>query len=217
MAKKDLKRGIFITFEGVEGCGKSTHSRLAYRTLRRMGYDCLRTREPGGTKAGGRIRRLLLDPANKGIEDVTELFLFQASRSQIVREVIRPALKRKRIVICDRFYDATMAYQGYGSGLDRGVIKEMSMLATGGLRPDLTLILDIGTEKGLRRATRYEADRMEEKALSYHKRVRGGYRRIARDEPRRVKLVAAMEDKRDTQGLIRKEILSVIQRYSASG
>lgn len=214
MAKKTLRRGIFITFEGVEGCGKSTHSKLIYRYLKKMGYPCLYTREPGGTRVGNKIREILLNPRNSGMDGVTELFLFEANRSQIVAEVIRPALRQKRIVICDRFFDATMAYQGYGAGLNKAVIKNMSSLATGGIRPDLTIVLDIDTKKGLYRATRLKRmDRMEGKRLSFHNRVRKGYRDIARKETRRVKVISTRKKVGKTQELIRQEVLDVIRRY----
>ncbi len=117
MAKKNLKKGLLITFEGPEGCGKSTHSKLVYDYLKKRSYDCVLTREPGGTKLGEEIRNVLLHSKNSNISDLAELFLFEAARSQIVEEVIRPALDRKRIVICDRFNDATFSYQGYGSGI----------------------------------------------------------------------------------------------------
>lgn len=215
MAKKSLRRGIFITFEGVEGCGKSTHSRLIYGYLKRKGYPCLYTKEPGGTKVGDRIRKILLDPENRSLDNITELFLFEANRSQLVNEMIRPALKRKMIVISDRFFDATMAYQGYGSRLNKKTIGRMNDLATGGVRPDLTIILDIETKKGLYRAARRRRrDRMEKKSLSYHNRVRRGYIDIAKKEPRRVKLIATRKRIEQTQELIKSEVLNVIQRYT---
>lgn len=218
MAKKTLRHGIFITFEGVEGCGKSTHSRLIYRYLKNKGFPCLYTKEPGGTRVGEKIRKILLDPKNIKINSITELFLFEANRSQIVNEVIKPALKRKMIVICDRFFDSTMAYQGYGSGLDKGIIKRMNYLATSGLKPDLTIILDVNVKKGLSRTTRQrKKDRMEGKPISYHKRVRKGHLDIAKKDPRRVKFIATRESIAETQQLVRTKVLSVIQRYKAAG
>lgn len=217
MATKGLKRGIFITFEGVEGCGKSTHSKFIYKYLRQKGYMCVYTKEPGGTKIGERIRKMLLDPANKTMADATELFLFEASRSQLVAELIRPALKRKTVVICDRFFDSTMAYQGYGNGLNKNFIKRLSKLATGGLKPDLTIILDLDIKKGLRRATRTrEKDRIERKSFSFHNRVRKGHIAIAKKEPRRVRLIRTMAGVKDTQERVRREVLNVIQRYKAA-
>jgi dTMP kinase len=218
MAKKSLKKGIFITFEGVEGSGKSTHARLIYRYLKEAGYDTIFTREPGGTRVGERIRRILLNPDNASLCDMTELFLFEASRSQIVAEVIRPALRKRRIVVCDRFFDATTVYQGCANVMDKKEVMRLNGLATGGLKPDLTIVLDIDIRKGLRRATRRrKKHRMEKKSLIYHRRVREGYRDIARREPRRVKLMPTQKDISDTQGLIRREVNIVVQRYKAAG
>ena len=219
MAKKGLKRGVFITFEGVEGCGKSTHAKLLYGYLERnMKLPCLYTVEPAGTKTGDKIRRILLNPKNTSLSSITELFLFEASRSQLVKEVIRPALKKKSIVICDRFYDATTAYQGCAGALGVSLTKRISHLATGGLKPDLTIILDIDTRKGLRRAARRRGkDRMEKKDLSYHNRVRRGYIEIAKREPRRVKLIQTKKAISETQELIRREVLNVVQRYKTAG
>ena len=217
MAKNRLKKGIFITFEGVEGCGKSTQARLLFKHLKKADYDCVITREPGGTKIGEMIRRILLNPKNASLNDTTELFLFEANRAQVVGEIIKPALKGGKIVICDRFFDATMAYQGYANRFDRGMIRQMNEFATGGLRPHLTIILDISTREGLRRATRLRGkDRMEEKSISFHKRVRAGYIDISRKEPRRVKLIQTKSKVEMTQQLIKREVLRVIERYKVS-
>ena len=171
MAKKSLKSGIFITFEGPEGCGKSTQSRLLYEYLKSRAYDCIYTREPGGTLLGDHIRHILLHTNDINISDLTEIFLFEANRSQITSEVIRPNLAKKRIVICDRFGDATTAYQGYGGKMPVKLIKVLNSLATGALEPNLTILLDINTSLGLKRARAKGIDRMEKKNASYHKRV----------------------------------------------
>lgn len=213
MAKKTLSKGIFITFEGCEGCGKSTHSRLLYNYLTGLGYGCIITREPGGTGVGEEVRKILLHSDGLNISDVTELFLFESARAQIARQVIKPALEKKKIVICDRFSDATLAYQGYGGGIPAETIKALDKVATGGLKPDLTLVLDIDTVTGLGRARRKGYDRMEKKALSYHKRVRAGYLKIAAKEPVRVKVVRLEDDIGDTQNNIRSRVDRVIQRY----
>lgn len=213
MAKKTLKKGIFITFEGPEGCGKSTHSRLLYDYIRKLGYDCVITREPGGTRAGEEIRKILLHSDGIDISDVTELFLFESARAQIVRQVIRPALDKKRIVICDRFSDATFAYQGYGGKVPVEAIKALDRVATGGIKPDITLVMDIDIATGLRRAKRKGCDRMEKKAMSYHKRVRSGYMAIAAKEPARVRVVPVADDVNDTQDDIRRRVDRVISRY----
>ena len=213
MAKKALIKGVFITFEGCEGCGKSTHSRLLYNYLTRLGYECVITREPGGTRVGEEVRKILLHSDGIDISDVTELFLFESARAQIVREIIKPALDKKRIVICDRFSDATSAYQGYGGKVPAEVIRVLDKVSTGGIKPDLTLIMDIDITTGLTRAKRKGCDRMEKKVLSYHKRVRAGYMAIAAKEPARVKVVPVEYDVNDTQSSIRSRVDRVIQRY----
>jgi len=147
----------------------------------------LHTREPGGTETGEAIRRILLDKKNKSISNACELFLFLAARAQIVEEMIGPALAKGYTVVCDRFHDATVAYQGYGAGMDLKLIGSLGKLATGGLKPDLTILLDVETEVGLRRAG--AKDRMEIKSVRFHKKVKEGYLKIARKEPRRVKMI----------------------------
>ena len=205
-----MSRGRFITVEGPEGSGKSTHSRLLCLHLKKKGFKVLHTREPGGTKIGEAVRKVLLDKKNKGMSGACELLLFLAARAQIVEEIIRPALARGYIVVCDRFHDATVAYQGYGAGLDLKLIDSMGRLATGGLRPDLTVLLDVETEVGLKRAG--IKDRMEIKPVRFHKKVRNGYLEIAKKEPRRIKIirttgapVAAIQDK------IRRAVSHVVQ------
>src|SRR3989338_5431640 len=182
-----MSRGKFITIEGPEGSGKSTHSRLLCLYLKRNGYKVLHTREPGGTEIGEAIRRILLDKKNKDISDACELFLFLAARAQIVEEVIKPALAKGYTVVCDRFHDATVAYQGYGAGLDLKLIGSAGKLATGNLKPDLTILLDVETELGLKRAG--IKDRMEIKSVRFNKKVREGYLKIAKKEPGRIKVI----------------------------
>jgi len=204
-----VKRKLFITFEGPEGSGKSTHSRLLCEFLKKQGLKVLHTREPGGTVVSEKIRKVLLDPRNKGMDVVCELLLYMAARAQIVREKILPALRKGKIVICDRFMDATMAYQGYAGGLDVRLIKDIGRLTTNGIKPDITFILDIDAKKGLSRSTGNK-DRMEKKSLSYHKKVRKGYLSIAKKEPRRVKVVSALGEIAETQEKIRKIVLDCI-------
>lgn len=210
MAKKNLKKGVFITFEGPEGCGKTTQSGLLYDYLRRRGYSCVHIREPGGTRAGELIRRILLKSKYANISDLTEVFLFEACRAQIVKEVIKPALTGKKIVICDRFSDATIAYQGYGGGIEVCRINMLNEIAAGGLKPDLTVVLDIDAASGLKKAKKKGADRMEAKAITYHKRVRAGYLAIAKKEPGRVKIVKVEKNILKTQENIRKLALNVL-------
>lgn len=217
MAKKNLRRGLFITFEGPEGCGKSTHSRLVYDYLRKRSYDCIHTREPGGTKVGERIREVLLHSDGIKISDLTELFLFEAARSQIVDEIIKPNLTRKKIVICDRFSDATFSYQGYGGGLPVKMIRELDRVAARGLKPDLTILLDIDTKIGLGRAKAKGKDRMESKNTAYHARVRRGYLKLAGEEPKRIKVIKVVGTIEETRCLVRREVEHVIQRYKRAG
>ena len=202
-------RGIFITIEGPEGSGKSTHSKLLCDFLRRRGYRVLHTREPGGARISEAVRKILLNKNNKGMSDICELFLFLAARAQIVDEIVRPALKKGYVVVCDRFHDATVAYQGYGAGLDLKLIEEMGKLATKGIKPDLTVLLDVETKKGLRRAGAKE--RIETKSLEFHKRVRGGYLALAEREPGRIKVIPTTEAKvSDVQDMVRRAVLSVV-------
>lgn len=216
MAKANIKKGIFITFEGPEGCGKSTQSKLIYDHLKRS-YDCVHTREPGGTALGERIRSVLLHSDRIRISDLAELFLFEASRAEIVREVIAPALARKSIVICDRFSDATFSYQGYGGRVSLGSIGKLDHIATAGLKPDITILLDVDVVTGLRRAKNKGADRMEKKDLAYHRRVRLGYLRRAKAEPRRIKIIRVTDGIDKVQALVRDEVERVIRRYTGTG
>lgn len=212
-----MKRGVFITFEGTEGCGKTTHARMLYEFLAGRGMDCVCTREPGGTRAGELIRGVLLNSEGVEIDDLTELFLFEAARAQIVSEVISPSLKKGRIVICDRFSDATLSYQGYGGKVPLEIIRTLDKVASGGLRPDLTILLDIDTAAGLRRAKKKGTDRMERKAVAYHERVKAGYMKLAALEPGRIKVIKVRENIEDTQEAIRREAIDVISRYKRTG
>jgi dTMP kinase len=220
MAKKSLtpeRRGIFITFEGPEGCGKSTQSALVRRYLEDAGYDHVHTREPGGTRLGERVRDVLLHSKGISISDLTELFLFEAARSQIVREVIAPALNKNKIVICDRFSDATLSYQGYGGRIPLAAIRALDRIATGGVTPDLTILLDVDTMTGLRRARRKGLDRMERKDIAYHKRVRAGYLKLAKGSPGRIRVIRVTGSIEETQSAVRREVERVIRRYKRAG
>lgn len=217
MAKKDLKKGLFITFEGIEGCGKSTHSKLLFEYLKAKGYRCIYTREPGGTRLGEEVRKILLGSGGIHISDLAELFLFEACRSQIVKEIIRPAIDSRNIVICDRFSDATISYQGYGGGVDIKKIKALDKIATGSLSPDLTLLLDIDTLEGLKRARKKGIDRMESKDVVYHKRVRAGYINLAKSNPGRIKVIKVRYEIPRVQALIREEVELAIRKFKRSG
>ncbi len=185
-----MTKGVFLTFEGIEGCGKTTQARLLKQFLEEKGFEVVLTREPGGSRIGEKIRSILLDPQNERMEPLVELLLYEASRSQHVGEVIRPHLVDGKFVISDRFYDASTAYQGYGRGIDVENVKRLNLIATGGLRPDLTIVLDLPVAEGLKRLGQ-SLDRIEREAIDFHERVRRGYISIAEDEPTRVKLVDA--------------------------
>lgn len=183
-------RGVLITFEGVEGSGKSTQMARLGRSLRRQGHRVESTAEPDGTALGVAVRRLFeLEPTPLG-----EVFLFMAARQQHVSEKIRPWLRQGRIVLCDRYTDATVAYQGYGRGVDLDLIRDLNVRATGGVLPDLTLVFDLRPEAGFRRIGRRRRDRFEREALGFHRRVRRGYQEIQRAEPKRVRLVNAARE-----------------------
>jgi dTMP kinase len=195
---------VFISFEGIEGCGKTTQVEHLARllTLRRIPHVV--TREPGGTQLGQMIRRILLDPANTEMEALTELFLYAADRAQHTARVIRPALAAGQWIICDRFVDATAAYQGYGRGQDLDMISRLNKLATRGLRPELTLLLDCPVEIGLERARRRvlatarqdREDRFEQQAHAFHQRVREGYLDLASSNSERIKVLDGTLDEK---------------------
>lgn len=187
-----MSRGRFITFEGIDGCGKSTQLRTLAQSLRARGEAIVETVEPGGTAIGQQIRRILLDPASTGIQPRTELLLYFASRAQNVEEVIRPALASGRTVLCDRFTDSTLVYQGSGRGLDVEVVRDLDRIACRGLRPDVTILIDIDLETSLARARRRNErigpseSRIDEEDAAFHERVRQGYLALAKAEPDRI-------------------------------
>jgi len=197
-------KGKFITFEGSEGCGKSTQSKLLYGYLKRKGKRVIYLREPGGTRIGEKIRKILLDPKNH-ITPICETSLYMAARAQLVDEIIKPALLKGKIVICDRFLDSTLAYQGYGLGISVDFIKSVGKFVTCGIKPDLTILLDLPVKKGLKHRE-LQKDRIEKRSLKYHQRVRKGYLKLASLEPERIKIVKVDKDKTVTQQKIRKII-----------
>ncbi|MCD6289820.1 MAG: dTMP kinase [Anaerolineae bacterium] len=206
--------GLFVTFEGPEGSGKTTQIRLLGEWLRARGYDVLVTREPGGTAIGDRIRDILLDPAHTEMYPEAEVFLFSAARAQLVREVIRPHLARGGLVLCDRYADSTLAYQGYGRGLDLKRLEAITEFATGGLRPDVIIYLDLPVEEGLARRQRArggEWNRLDAEQLVFHRRVREGYLQMAAAEPHRWLVLDARQPIDSLQQAIRKRLAERLQ------
>ncbi len=203
-----------ITFEGIEGCGKTTQIKLLGDYLRKKGYTIYETREPGGTLIGDQIRRILLNPENKGINDITELLLYEACRAQLIKE-LRVKGKDEIIILCDRFTDSTLAYQGYGRGIDKEVIKELNKIASGGVKPVLTILLDLDVKTGLGRAKERNTkvigqeseDRFEREKVEFHQKVREGFLKVASEEPERVKLIDANRGIEE----IHKEIVKIAE------
>lgn len=176
---------MLITFEGIDLCGKTTQIEILKKRLEENGYEVVVLREPGGTKISERIRAVLLDRANLEMNPLTEFFLFSASRAQLVSEIIVPSLKSGKVVICDRFYDSSVAYQGYGRGIDIEKVKLINKIASFGLVPDLTFLIDIPVEESLKRKkAREEIDRMEIGDKNFYERVRNGYLELAESEDR---------------------------------
>lgn len=184
-------RGLFITLEGADGCGKSTQAAILADRIAATGREVVRLREPGGTAVSEKIRALVLDSENSEMASECELLLFEASRAQLVRQVIEPALARGAVVVCDRFYDSTFAYQAAGRSLAEQTIRAANALGSCGVAPDRTLVLDMDTDAALSRATRDGADRMEAEGVAFQRRVREGYLRLVAEEPRRVRRVDA--------------------------
>lgn len=209
-------RGLFITLEGPEGAGKTTQARLLYQRLH-PGYPILRTREPGGTPIGERIRALVLDEGQREMTAQTEMLLFAAARAQFVQEVVEPALQAGRLVLSERYVDASLAYQGYARGLGVDVVRQVNAVASRGLMPDLTFLLDVDPTVGLARAReatgkqshREQGDRLEQEDVAFHVRVREGFLLLAREEPTRVRVVDGNRDPR----AVHEEIVGEVERF----
>ena len=203
---------MFITLEGPEGSGKTSQLPALAEFLREKGYDVLVTREPGGTSVGDQIRDVLMNMKNVSIVPQTEILLFQAARAQHVAEILRPALEKGQIVICDRFGDSTLAYQGYGHQTDIRTLQYLIHFATGGLTPDLTLLLDIPVSKGFERKIKNESEwnRLDAYEKAFHERVREGYLQLAREEPERWQIIDASQGKDRVQEEMRKLVLQKI-------
>lgn len=185
-------KGLFITFEGIEGSGKTTQIKRLRNWLIDHGFETVITREPGGTVISEAVRTVLLNPEHEPMAATTELLLYAAARAQHVEELIRPALDAGVMVLCDRFADSTVAYQGYGRGIDRGVLDRLNNLATAGLEPDVTLLFDLPVHDGLQRALRGRiGDRIEQESIEFHERVRDGYLELAKQFPDRMFVIEA--------------------------
>lgn len=206
---------MFITFEGPEGSGKSSQLPALAEFLETLGYKVVRTREPGGTKIGDQIREVLVRMENAELHPRTEILLFLAARAQLVEELIIPSLEEGKVVLCDRYGDSTLAYQGYGHGLDMDRLRSMLQFATAGLKPDLTILLDVDVLTGLKRKkAKDEWNRLDAFELSFHERVRNGYHELAAEEPERWRIVDASESAECVQSEIRKLVLQTLENKS---
>ena len=201
------KNGLLITFEGGEGSGKTTQSEILYNTLLEKGFDAIKTREPGGTQLAEIIREILVQGESNKIDNVSELFLFAAARADHVQKVIKQCLNDNKIVICDRFIDSTLAYQGYAGRLDLNIVKEVNNISIDKIYPDLTFVFDINPTQGIERALKEnnKETRFEEKDIMYHKKIRDGYMNIARDNPHRCVVINGTDDIKQ----ISKKILEI--------
>ena len=206
--------GAFITFEGIDGCGKSTQLRLLASALRLEGLEVVTTREPGGTTLGQRLRAALLD-VDEQVDPLAELLVFAADRAQHVRQQLRPALQTNHVVLSDRYADATVAYQGAGRGFDRELIDEIVQLATEGLKPDLTLIFDLSVPESITRTRRREEnkqkDRLDIEDPDFHARVRNAYLEIAKAEPDRVRIIDARGSTEETHNEVKKIVMPIMK------
>ena len=210
-------RGVFVTFEGGDGVGKSTHIRYVANELRRVGREVVCLREPGGTGIGESLRAMVLDPDNGEISSEAELLMYEAARAQLVREVIRPALERGAVVLCDRFSDSTIAYQAYGRGLPFDFVRRANAFATGGIVPDRTIRLVLGnTRKSLARATGAGAgDRMEQAGEVFHSRVNRAFLKLAKRDPKRIRIVRSSSSRKATAAAVAAELADILPELSA--
>ena len=202
-----MGRGLFITFEGADGSGKTTQYKLFAQYLRDRGFDVITTREPGGTEISEKIRALILDPDNREMTDMTEAFLFAASRTQHVSQLIRPAVEDGKIVLCDRFMDSSIAYQGYARGLG-DCVRQINEVAVMGMQPDLTFFLDLDAESGRRRNIRAgKADRLEQQDIEFHDKVYEGYKKLAEIYKNRFIVIDASGSIEEVQERIRRSFV----------
>ena len=207
---------MFITLEGIEGSGKTTQIKYLMEYFESQGQQCVTTREPGGTAIGNKIRSILLDPESKDMEPTAELLLYMADRAQHINSVVKPALVAGRIVLCDRYFDATVVYQGFARGLDIDIITQLHAILFDDLKPDHTLLLDLAPEVGLARAWKQlnsgqranGESRFEEETIAFHEKVRSGYLELARREPDRFRIIDATRDAQQVQADIQKVLSS---------
>jgi len=203
---------LFIVFEGGEGCGKSTQTRALHRRLSKDGFGAVLTREPGGTWLGERVRRHLKRTSDTQVSPLAELFLIATARAQLVSEIIRPELEKGKTVICDRFTPSTLAYQGYGRGLDTDAIRDVNEIATDGMSPDLIVLLDMPVEAGLGRKKSKEKDRFESESMAFHTRVRRGYLDLAKADPERWLVVDGRLPRKAIERTIWERVGVLLQR-----
>ena len=210
---------LFITFEGVEGSGKTTQIQRLKKYLTQIGISCKVTREPGGCPISERVREILLNPDHREMIPMSELLLYEAARAQHMKEVIKPFLKKGGVVLCDRFSDATLAYQGYGRRIDLKWIERLNQLSSQGIKPDVTFLLDCPSDVGLKRALhrnrtlrQEREERFENEKIQFHRRVRKGYLAIAKKEPYRVKVIDTWEGEDKVFEKIRKIVDNLIKR-----
>lgn len=210
--------GFFITFEGIDFCGKTTQARRLISYLRRNGYNVLLVREPGGDGIAERIRRILLSKKNSEMTALTELLLYEAARSQLTERMILPALKEGKAVICDRYSDSSLAYQGYGRGLNKKMIKDLNHISTFVLLPDLTILLDVPVKTSFKRRKKEkrEKDRLEKEKFEFHQRIREGFLSIARQNRKRIKVVDGTENIDKTWQKVRKVVDSFLSKSNRS-
>lgn len=202
-----MKKGLFITFEGADGCGKTTQINMLKNYLENQGYQVVLTREPGAKGLGEKVREILLNYEG-AVSDRCESFLFLADRAQNIDIIVNPAVNEGKIVLCDRHIDSTVAYQGYGRGLDIDRIKMLNNIATNGRKPDLTIVFDIDVETSMQRVGKNK-DRMESAGIEFHNRVRDGYLKIAKEEPERIKVVNSIQTVND----VFEEVKKIVNKY----
>ena len=215
---KSPMRGLFITLEGIDGCGKSTQREMLAEKLKSRGFEIVVTREPGGTVIGEGIRLLLVSDASVHIAPTTELLLYVAARAQHVAELIRPSVDAGRIVISDRYTDSTVAFQGYGRGLDLDVLESLNRFATAGLKPDLTIVFDLDPNTARSRSVSRPVGGLlgafDEQHADFHERMRTGYLKMARNDPSRIRVVDASGSADETHGLVMSVVLEKIEELA---